>query len=277
MAAEPFGLSPIPRLADLSTPEPTVSAMPDFTSLPRRQFLTLSALSLAVAGLSACSSSSGTDGFRRQTAPVFRDPRLEGRLDGPVDGDLYGLPPQDAAFAEMYGPLEDGGYMIPAVPYRQIDPRYYRQQVTDPFGERPGTIIVDTADRFLYLTEPGGTAMRYGVGIGRDGFAWSGRGVIQWKQEWPRWTPPDEMVARQPQLVQYSIANGGMAPGLDNPLGARALYIFQNGVDTLYRLHGSPEWKSIGKATSSGCVRLLNQDVIDLYDRVGSKASILVI
>ncbi len=124
--------------------------------------------------------------------------------------------------------------------------------------------------------ESGGTAMRYGVGIGKEGFAWSGEGVIQWRQKWPRWKPPNEMVARKPELAQYSIENGGMEPGLMNPLGARAMYIFQNGQDTLYRLHGSPEWNSIGKAVSSGCVRLINQDVIDLYDRVPTKARIVV-
>jgi lipoprotein-anchoring transpeptidase ErfK/SrfK len=96
------------------------------------------------------------------------------------------------------------------------------------------------------------------------------------RQKWPKWTPPDEMVARQPELVQYSIANGGMPPGLKNPLGARALYIFQNGEDTLYRLHGNPDWSSIGKAVSSGCVRLMNQDIIDLYERVPNKAKIQV-
>jgi lipoprotein-anchoring transpeptidase ErfK/SrfK len=118
--------------------------------------------------------------------------------------------------------------------------------------------------------------MRYGVGIGREGFAWSGNGVIQWKQKWPRWKPPNEMVARQPELTKYSIANGGMEPGLKNPLGARALYIFSNGEDSLYRLHGNPDWRSIGKAVSSGCVRLLNQDIIDLYDRVPQKSPIVV-
>ena len=118
--------------------------------------------------------------------------------------------------------------------------------------------------------------MRYGVGIGREGFAWDGRGVIQWKQAWPRWTPPDSMIARQPDLERYSARNGGMAPGLSNPLGARALYIFQNGQDTLYRLHGTREWRSIGKAVSSGCVRLMNQDVIDLYGRVKYHAPIVV-
>ena len=178
--------------------------------------------------------------------------------------------------AVMYAAEDDGGFHIPAIPYQQINPRYYRQRVADPTGERPGTIVVDTPSRFLYLVEPGGTAMRYGVGIGREGFAWSGEGVIQWRQKWPRWVPPVEMIARQPELVKYSAKNGGMPGGLMNPLGARALYIFQNGNDTLYRLHGNPEWNSIGKAVSSGCVRLMNQDVIDLYERVPEKARIIV-
>ena len=146
----------------------------------------------------------------------------------------------------------------------------------DPTGEPAGTVVVDTASRFLYVVEPGGTAMRYGVGIGRDGFAWEGEGIIHWRQPWPRWKVPADMIARTPSLAKYSVENGGMEPGIKNPLGARALYIFQNGKDTLYRLHGSPEWKSIGKATSSGCVRLINQDVLDLYKRVPYHARIVV-
>jgi lipoprotein-anchoring transpeptidase ErfK/SrfK len=257
-------------------------------ALSRRQFLNMSGLAVASAGLASCTSSMNTDRFRAETAPYFRDPSQEGRfadprygaaLEGPVGDGMTptGLPLQSAYYTEMYGPKFDGGFNIPAVPYQQIDARFYRQQVDNTFGEKPGTIIVDTGERFLYLILSNGSAMRYGVGIGREGFAWSGRGVLQWKQKWPRWKPPNEMVARQPHLEKYSIANGGMAPGLDNPLGARAMYIFQNGEDTLYRLHGSPEWQSIGKAVSSGCVRLINQDVIDLYDRVRDKAPILVI
>jgi lipoprotein-anchoring transpeptidase ErfK/SrfK len=157
-----------------------------------------------------------------------------------------------------------------------MDPKYYRQRVADPTGEAPGTVVVDTPGGFLYVVEPGGTAMRYGVGIGRDGFAWQGEGVIHWRQPWPRWKVPADMIARQPHLAKYSVENGGMEPGIRNPLGARALYIFQNGQDTLYRLHGSPEWDSIGKATSSGCVRLVNQDVLDLYTRVPYHARIVV-
>ncbi|MCP8897083.1 L,D-transpeptidase [Shinella daejeonensis] len=252
--------------------------------LSRRRFLQFSGLAMS-AGLAGCTSSMNTDRFRAETAPYFRNTAVEGRpeqLYTDVNGQVVarppsGLLPDSSQYAALYGERDDGGYRIPAVPYQQIDARYYRQEVESPFAERPGTIIVDTGNRFLYLILPSGRAMRYGVGIGRQGFSWSGRGVIQWKQAWPRWTPPDSMVARQPSLVKYSAANGGMGPGLDNPLGARALYIFQNGQDTLYRLHGTPEWKSIGKAVSSGCVRLLNQDVIDLYNRVQGKAPILVI
>jgi len=185
-------------------------------------------------------------------------------------------PPGEAELQARYAAVEDSGHLLPAIPYKQIDPKYYRQRVVDPTGELPGTVVVDTPGRFLYVVEPGGTAMRYGVGIGKDGFAWQGEGVIHWRQPWPRWKPPNEMVARQPSLKKFSIENGGMDPGVKNPLGARALYIFQNGQDTLYRLHGSPEWASIGKATSSGCVRLVNQDVMDLYTRVPYHARIVV-
>ena len=140
-------------------------------------------------------------------------------------------------------------------------------------------------DRFRYETAP---VYRNPALEGRPG--WYGEGPVPDQgpyetemvptglpEQDPRWTPPGSMIARQPELAQFSAENGGMAPGVANPLGARALYIFQNGEDTLYRLHGSPEWKSIGRAVSSGCVRLLNQDIIDLYNRVPAKAPILVI
>ena len=228
------------------------------SSFSRRRFLSLAATASA-AGLAGCVAPNTVS---RIIPPMPSMPSLpNGRT-----------PELDA----MYGQIEDGGFGIPAVPYWKIPSRFYRQQVVDPTGETPGTVVVDTPSRFLYLVEPGGMAMRYGVGIGRDGFSWGGEGTIQWRQKWPKWTPPDEMIARQPELEQYSWRNGGMAPGLMNPLGARALYIFQNGKDTLYRLHGNPEWNSIGKAVSSGCVRLMNHDIIDLYERVPTKARIIV-
>lgn len=185
-------------------------------------------------------------------------------------------PPSAEELATRYAELKDGEYTLPAIPYQQIDPRLYRQRVRNTTGEPAGTVVVDTPSNYLYVVEPGGTAMRYGVGLGRAGFAWEGEGVIHWRQKWPRWKPPEEMIARQPKLRKYSVENGGQAPGPDNPLGARALYIFQNGQDTLYRLHGTKEWSSIGKSVSSGCVRLINQDVIDLYERVPHKARVVV-
>lgn len=185
-------------------------------------------------------------------------------------------PPAPENYRIMYGEKVDSGYVIPAVPIEKVNSKYYRQEVRDPTGQAPGTVVVDTSSHFLYLVLPGGRAMRYGVGLGRAGFEWSGDAVIQWKRKWPTWTPPAEMILRKPELEKYSAANGGMPPGLDNPLGARAHYIFKDGVDTLYRVHGSPEWWSIGKSVSSGCVRMINQDVIDLYDRVKNGSKIIV-
>lgn len=177
----------------------------------------------------------------------------------------------------MYRAMPDEQFPLPAVDLRKIKARFYRRQVEDPTGEKPGTVVVDRGSFYLYLVQPGGKAMRYGVGLGRAGFEWSGRAQILWKQVWPKWTPPDEMIARQPELAKWSAANGGMPPGLANPLGARALYIFEGNVDTLYRIHGSPDWSSIGKAVSSGCVRMINQDVIDLHRRVPTRTPIVVL
>ncbi len=179
--------------------------------------------------------------------------------------------------ASMYGPIKNERFPIPAVPLKQVSSKYYRQQISYKTKEKVGTVIVDTKNFYAYLVQENGKAMRYGVGLGRAGFEWSGRANIAWKRKWPTWTPPSEMIKRQPELEKYSAANGGMEPGLANPLGARALYIFKNGKDTLYRLHGTSEAFSIGKAVSSGCVRFLNQDIIDLYRRVPSNSTIVVI
>jgi lipoprotein-anchoring transpeptidase ErfK/SrfK len=175
--------------------------------------------------------------------------------------------------AAMYGALPDERFPIPAVDISKLKPAYYRQLVDYQTNEITGTVIVDTHHRVLYLTLPGGKAIRYGVGVGRDGFAWSGRGEIRYKKAWPTWTPPAEMIEREPELEPY---RSGMPPGLHNPLGARALYIYQGNADTLYRVHGNGDVLSIGQAVSSGCVRLLHQDVIDLYNRVPEHTPIVV-
>ncbi|VAW20281.1 ErfK/YbiS/YcfS/YnhG [hydrothermal vent metagenome] len=179
--------------------------------------------------------------------------------------------------AMMYGSVPDEQFPVPAVNLQHISPAFYRARVEYQTNEPVGAIIVNTNTFYAYLVEENGMAMRYGVGLGRAGFAWSGRATMTWKRKWPKWTPPANMIKRQPELEIYSAANGGMAPGLDNPLGARALYIFKNGRDTLYRLHGTGDAWSIGRAVSSGCVRFLNQDIIDLYDRVKDGAPILVV
>ncbi|WP_193337563.1 L,D-transpeptidase [Devosia beringensis] len=174
----------------------------------------------------------------------------------------------------MYGPRLDEEFPVPAAPIAQLDPMFWRQEVANVTGEPEGTVVVDTPNRFLYWTMPDGRAMRYGAGIGRDGFAWSGRGHIAYGRKWPVWTPPGEMVDRQPELEIY---RNGQPPGLDNALGARALYIHKGNVDTIYRIHGNMDVSTIGKAVSSGCVRLLFQDVIDLYDRVTWGSPIVVL
>lgn len=184
------------------------------------------------------------------------------------------IPP---SYAAMYGPLAQERFPIPGIDLDKVPKQFWRQEVDFPTDYPVGTIIVDTQSFYLHLVQPNGKAMRYGVGLGRQGFEWSGDGVIQWKQEWPKWTPPAEMIVRQPELEKWSAENGGQPPGLDNPLGARALYIFKDGQDTLYRIHGTPEFWTIGKAVSSGCVRMINHDVIDLYGRVSGKNRLVVL
>ncbi len=176
-------------------------------------------------------------------------------------------------YLSMYGPLPYEKFPVPAIDLTKLDPNMFRTQVPDPTGEAPGTVVVNTTERHLYLVLEGGQAMRYGVGIGREGFSWQGRAKVGRKAEWPTWTPPLEMQQRQPETREWA---NGMPGGLTNPLGARALYIFQDGRDTLYRLHGTLEVWSIGGAVSSGCVRLLFHDIIDLYNRVPVGAPILV-
>lgn len=152
--------------------------------------------------------------------------------------------------------------------------RYKGKRLVDyATSEKPGTVIVDTKQRKLYLTQPNGKAWLYGVGVGRQGFQWSGVAKIQRKVKWPRWTPPKSMIKREPKLAKFT---NGMPGGPDNPLGARALYLFKDGRDTLYRLHGTSDAGSIGNAVSSGCIRILNAEVIDLYNRVGIGAKVIV-
>ena len=155
------------------------------------------------------------------------------------------------------------------VPKGEADPIYARYQVDDPTGEAPGTIVVETKERQLYLVLPGKKAMRYGVAVGNEAFGWTGTARIARKSEWPSWNPPAEMKKRWPHV--HAMDGGPM-----NPLGARALYLYEGNRDTLYRIHGTNEEEKIGHAVSSGCIRMRNMDVVDLFTRAEVGAKVIV-
>jgi lipoprotein-anchoring transpeptidase ErfK/SrfK len=162
--------------------------------------------------------------------------------------------------------VEDQPGVVPSPDQEQLDPQYQRQLVFYRTSAAPGTIIIQTAERFLYLVQGNNRALRYGIGVGRDGFQWQGQVKISRKQEWPDWRPPPEMIERQPYLPRF------MAGGPGNPLGARAMYLGA----TVYRIHGTNQPDTIGSAVSSGCFRLVNPDVMDLYDRVPVGTKVIV-
>lgn len=181
----------------------------------------------------------------------------------------------DPYYVAMYGPKPDERFPLPATDIRQVEERFFRQQVDYHRSEPPGTLVIDTNNRFLYLVQENGKALRYGIGVGQAGLEFEGTARVGRKAEWPRWTPTPSMIERDPaRNAQWA---NGMEPGLTNPLGPRALYLFQGNRDTLYRIHGTSEPWSIGLAVSSGCIRLFNQDIIDLYNRVPRDADVVVL
>jgi lipoprotein-anchoring transpeptidase ErfK/SrfK len=179
-----------------------------------------------------------------------------------------------AEAAKVYGPVPDKRFPIPAVDVSKIDPKYFRRTVRYDTKEAPGTIIIDPGNYYVYRIEGDGNATRYGANVGRDGFRWSGEAYVGRKAEWPVWTPPKEMIARQPEARKYA---GGMPPGLDNPLGARTLYLYQNGKYTLYTIYSTSDPETIGTGITSGCTGLLTQDMIDLYSRTPIKTKVVVL
>jgi lipoprotein-anchoring transpeptidase ErfK/SrfK len=187
--------------------------------------------------------------YQQQPAYYGRDPQQQG----------YPL-----AYPQAYPEQEQQAYDPRQRPF---DPKYEKQEVDYHGGESAGTIVIDTPNKFLFLVEGGGHALRYGIGVGRPGFAWSGVKTITAKREWPDWTPPAEMIARRPDLPRH------MEGGPENPLGARAMYLGSS----LYRIHGSNEPWTIGTNVSSGCIRMRNEDVIDLYGRVNVGAKVIVL
>lgn len=207
----------------------------------RRSFLFGSAAGLGALGLGGCMA---TDGLSRADAEKW------------------------------YGAVPDKKFPIPAVDIEKIDPKYFRRIVNYPSKEAPGTIIVDPSNYYVYRIEGDGNATRYGANVGREGFLWSGDAYVGRKAEWPIWTPPKEMIKRQPEAAKYA---GGMAPGLDNPLGARTLYLYQNGRYTLYTIYSTSDPETIGTNLTSGCTGLLTQDMMDLYSRTPVKTKVVVL
>jgi lipoprotein-anchoring transpeptidase ErfK/SrfK len=183
-------------------------------------------------------------------------------------------PAPDPELVATYAARADGERTVPAIDVTAFHRALLRNEVDYPSAEAPGTIVIDTKGPFLYLVEGGGRATRYGIAIGREGFGWTGTGTIARTARWPRWTPPPEMIERDPSLEKW---RDGQPGGVNNPLGARALYINFGGQDSGYRIHGTNTPKSIGWAASSGCFRMLNQDVIDLYERVAIGAKVVVL
>jgi lipoprotein-anchoring transpeptidase ErfK/SrfK len=209
--------------------------------LSRRSFLAGSAASLGALGLAGCATQEG----------------------------------MSLAEAEkVYGAVPDKKFPIPAVDLSGVDPKYFRRTVRYESSEAPGTIIVDSANYYVYRIEGEGSATRYGANVGRQGFLWNGEAYVGRKAEWPVWTPPPEMIKRQPEVAKYA---RGMPGGLENPLGARTLYLYQNGRYTLYTLYSTIEPETIGTNLTSGCTGLLTQDMIDLYDRTPVKTKVIVL
>ena len=201
--------------------------------------------------------------------PQQRDPFAPRRMAAPASQPAPALQASAALPAPTaYPPVQVASYgSAPLQAQRVVPPEFLKTEVDYPSRERPGTIVVDTRDKHLYLVQDGGRAIRYGIGVGRPGFTWAGVKTVSRKAEWPDWTPPPEMLKRRPDLPKR------MDGGPENPLGARALYLGSS----LYRIHGTNEPYTIGQNVSSGCIRMMNQDVEDLYDRVkvGTKVVVL--
>lgn len=219
----------------------------DFISAPSRRTVVFGAGAAAATLVAGCVPEGSATSFRAATLGYTPVPQL--------------------------GTPEREPFRLPKVDMARIPTEFHRQYVDHSGRYRPGTVVVDTASRHLYLIEDGERAVRYGIGVGRAGFAWGGRARIGRKAKWPTWTPPRNMIRREPYLKKWA---SGMPGGPSNPLGARAMYLYRGGRDTLYRLHGTNEPQSIGQAMSSGCIRMLNKDAIDLYERVKVGATVVV-
>jgi lipoprotein-anchoring transpeptidase ErfK/SrfK len=179
-----------------------------------------------------------------------------------------------AEAGQVYGAVPDEKFPVPAVDVKKVNPKYFRKLMKYDTAEAPGTIIADPKNFYVYRIEEGGMATRYGANVGRQGFLWNGDAYVGRKSEWPTWTPPPEMIRRQPEVAKYA---RGMPGGLDNPLGARTLHLYQNNVYTLYTIYSTRVEESIGTGVSSGCIGLLTQDMMDLYAKTPVNTKVVVL
>jgi len=235
------------------------------SSLSRRRFLAAAAATLAAP---ASAQAQIFDPLGDLLRGIFGDPSRQPQFPDPAPVQ----PSEEITEDDWYlDSIPDGPFQIRRVNYERLDAVYRRQLVLYSHNEQVGTLVVDPQSHFLYSLREGGQAIRYGVGVGREGFGWRGRAQVGRKAEWPDWIPPKEMLLRQPELPER------MPGGPDNPLGARALYLYEGNRDTLDRIHGTREPWTIGTNVSSGCVRLLNEEIADLYLRtpIGTRVVVL--
>jgi lipoprotein-anchoring transpeptidase ErfK/SrfK len=234
----------------------------------RRQFFSSAAAVMASAGLAGCAGSTREFSF---TGGFFGNPFSHG-----IGGATISRPDYDV----IYGAFSGEAFPVLAFDYHRVDPGFLRQEVEYGGPEAPGTIIVDPTARHLFFIEPGGQATRYGVGVGREGFGWTGVARVHLKRSWPDWVPPQAMVERDPEIksqLEMTSRGMGVRGGSRSPLGARALYLFGKNGDLGYRIHGTTEPETIGTNVSSGCIRMVNQDIIHLYSRATEGTRVIVL
>lgn len=210
----------------------------------------------------------------RRATVVLTVLALSACVDPSLSSSTANQPALPKADENVYVASMDAGVEIPALPVDEIPESHRRQVVAYETDQAPGTIIINPKTRLLYYVVGKNKAIRYGISVGKSGFEWSGEAVVSEKKPWPTWTPPKEMIARKPELAKWEKGQPG---GPTNPLGARAIYLTSGGRDYGYRIHGTPEWKSIGRNASSGCIRMINQDVIDLYSRLQGGEKVIVL
>jgi lipoprotein-anchoring transpeptidase ErfK/SrfK len=252
--------------------------------LSRRAFL----MGASMTGLGLSLASCVTDSASIQPVMVASsDPEAlpampsEGRPVDVVSQPVQPLNPDGTFdYQTIYGQTADGKFVVPAVDTKRVGAAFLRAEVEYSSDQPAGTVIIDPRGHYLYYVLGGGRAMRYGVGVGKQGFGWSGTAEVHFKRQWPDWYPPKEMIARRPDLrpTLTKLQSGiGMQGGPRNPITGRAMYLWQNGKDTLFRIHGTNEPYSIGHNASSGCIRMIVQDVIDLYQRVPLGGRVIVL